>query len=202
MTRLERYVNLVAVVLPFLGFLAAIVVLWNSFVTSTDLAILAVMYFLCAIGITIGYHRLSHIGPSTPVAPVRYGLAVLGSMAVQGPVIDWVADHRKHHAFSDDDGDPHSPHGHGAGFSGAVKGLFYAHMGWLAVTQGQAEQRSLRAGPAGGPVVRRITARSHGWSSPAWRSRPRSAAALTGTVHGALTASSGAAWCASSCSTT
>jgi stearoyl-CoA desaturase (delta-9 desaturase) len=62
-------------------------------------------------------------------------------MAVQGPVIDWVADHRKHHAFADEDGDPHSPHGHGGGIKGAVHGLLHAHMGWLLSTQGQAEKR-------------------------------------------------------------
>ena len=188
MTRLERSVNLVAVVLPFLGFLVAIVVLWNSFVTWTDLAILAVMYFLCAIGITIGYHRLYTHRAFDAVAPVRYGLAVLGSMAVQGPVIDWVADHRKHHAFSDDEGDPHSPHGHGSGFSGAVKGLFYAHMGWLAVTQGQAQKRRFAPDLLEDPVVRRIN-RSFPWLVLAGLAIPAAVGfALTGTVHGALTA--------------
>jgi stearoyl-CoA desaturase (delta-9 desaturase) len=73
---------------------------------------------------------------------MKYLWAVLGSMAVQGPLIDWVADHRKHHAFTDVEGDPHSPHhDHGEGFKGAVEGLWYAHMGWLFVTQGTSEKR-------------------------------------------------------------
>ncbi len=73
---------------------------------------------------------------------MRYVFAVLGSMAVQGPLIDWVADHRKHHAFTDTEGDPHSPHhDHGEGLKGALEGLWYAHMGWLFVTQGTAEKR-------------------------------------------------------------
>jgi len=68
---------------------------------------------------------------------LRYSLAVLGSMALQGPVIDWVADHRKHHTFADEDGDPHSPHaGHGAGLRGMVAGLWHAHMAWLFETHG------------------------------------------------------------------
>src|SRR3954471_4485835 len=132
MTRLERYANLGAVIVPFVAFLGAIVLLWNSYVGWTDLAILATMYLATAIGVTVGYHRLFTHRAFDAVAPVRYTLAVLGSMAVQGPVIDWVADHRKHHAFADDDGDPHSPHGHRPG----LRGLIYAHMGWLMDTQG------------------------------------------------------------------
>jgi stearoyl-CoA desaturase (delta-9 desaturase) len=94
-----------------------------------------------ALGVTVGYHRLlTHAAFGSP-PPVRYALAVLGSMAVQGPVIDWVADHRKHHAHTDEEGDPHSPHGHGSGFAGMVRGLLYAHMGWLLDTQGQARKR-------------------------------------------------------------
>src|SRR6266576_3772428 len=105
MTRLEKSVNLAAVVIPFLAVLAAIPLLWNRLVSSAD-------------------------------------LAILGSMAVQGPVIAWVADHRKHHAHTDVDGDPHSPHvGHGDGVKGVFSGLWYAHVGWLLVDQGRAERR-------------------------------------------------------------
>jgi len=133
--------NLTAVVLPFAAFLAAIALLWNDWVGPTDLVILALMYLPTGFGITIGYHRLlTHRAFDAP-KPVKYALATMGSMAVQGPVIDWVADHRKHHAFADEDGDPHSPHGHGGGFKGAFRGLWYAHMGWLLDTQGQAAKR-------------------------------------------------------------
>ena len=141
MSKLERYANLTAVILPFAAFIAAIVLLWNDWVGPTDLAILAVMYLTTALGITIGFHRLlTHRAFDAP-APVKYTLATLGSMAVQGSVIDWVADHRKHHAFTDEDGDPHSPHGHGGGLKGALHGLWHAHMGWLWQTQGAAEKR-------------------------------------------------------------
>src|SRR5437867_1954078 len=112
MSRIERNANLFAVVVPFAGFIAAIVLLWDDLVRPIDLGILAGMYLVTALGVTIGYHRLlTHRAFQAP-APVRYVLAALGSMSVQGPVIDWVADHRKHHAHADADGDPHSPHGH------------------------------------------------------------------------------------------
>jgi Fatty-acid desaturase len=141
MTRLERSINLIAVTLPFAAFAVAVALLWNRAVGPLDLVLLAVLYVVIALGVTVGYHRLlTHAAFGSP-PPVRYALAVLGSMAVQGPVIDWVADHRKHHAHTDEEGDPHSPHGHGSGFAGMVRGLLYAHMGWLLDTQGQARKR-------------------------------------------------------------
>ena len=126
MTRLEKRVNLLAVVLPFAGTLAAIVLLWNSVVSAADLAILGVMYVLTGLGVTVGFHRmLTHRSFQAP-KPVEYGFAVLGSMAVQGPVMAWVADHRKHHAHADEEGDPHSPHvGHGDGVGGVLRGLVW-----------------------------------------------------------------------------
>jgi stearoyl-CoA desaturase (Delta-9 desaturase) len=141
MTKLERSANLIAVALPFAAFAVAVVLLWKRAVGPLDLALLAGLYVAVALGITVGYHRLlTHAAFVSPPA-VRYTLAVLGSMAVQGPVIDWVADHRKHHAHTDAEGDPHSPHGHGSGFAGMVRGLLYAHMGWLLDSQGQARKR-------------------------------------------------------------
>src|SRR4051794_15792914 len=138
MSKTERYANLTAVLLPFAAFAAAIVLTWNSLVGWTDLAILAGMYLVTALGVTVGYHRLfTHRAFDAP-KPVRYAFATLGSMAVQGPVLDWVADHRKHHAFTDEDGDPHSPHGHGGGFGGGVRGPLYAPLGGVLETQGTA----------------------------------------------------------------
>ena len=121
MSRLQRITNIFAVVLPFLAFLAAIVLLWNSAVGWTDLAIVAAMYLVTALGITIGYHRMLTHRAFQTYKPVEYAFAAAGSMAVQGPVIDWVADHRKHHAHTDEEGDPHSPHvGHGSGLARAL----------------------------------------------------------------------------------
>ena len=132
MNSLERRITIVAVVLPFLGFLAAIGFLWGGWISWLDLGILAVLYVICGFGITIGYHRLlTHRSFDAP-APVRAFLAISGSMAVQGAPIHWVADHRKHHAFADVDGDPHSPHTHGGeGWRAVLGGLWHAHTGWL-----------------------------------------------------------------------
>src|SRR6478736_4428671 len=134
MTRVEKGANLGAVVVPFAATIAAIALLWNSLVSPADLAIAAVMYVLTAVGI---YRLLTHRSFQTS-KPVEYTFAILGTMAVQGPVISWVADHRKHHAHTDEEGDPHSPHvGRGSG----LKGLWHAHSGWLMKTQGGAEFR-------------------------------------------------------------
>jgi stearoyl-CoA desaturase (delta-9 desaturase) len=124
--------NLAGVLIPFLGFLAAIVLLWGTdLVGWTDLALFAVMYVLTGYGVTLGYHRLLTHRSFQTRKGMEYALAIAGSMAVPGPVMTWVADHRKHHAHTDQEGDPHSPHGHGGGLKGALAGLWYAHMGWL-----------------------------------------------------------------------
>jgi stearoyl-CoA desaturase (delta-9 desaturase) len=139
MTRAHKIANLVGVVLPFVAFLAAVVLLWNEWVDWSDLAVLAIMYVLTGYGVTLGFHRLLTHRSFATYKPVEYVLASLGSMAVQGPVMTWVADHRKHHAHTDKEGDPHSPHGHGGGLKGALSGLYYAHMGWLFDRAGQAD---------------------------------------------------------------
>jgi stearoyl-CoA desaturase (delta-9 desaturase) len=138
MSRTARNANLLAVIIPFVAFLGAIVLLWNRAVGPLDLGILAVMYLVAGVGVTVGFHRLlTHRAFETHRA-LKYVLAVLGSLSVQGPVITWVADHRKHHAHTDEEGDPHSPHvGHGSG----LRGLLHAHMGWLMTNMGRAQRR-------------------------------------------------------------
>jgi stearoyl-CoA desaturase (Delta-9 desaturase) len=123
-----RYVNLGAVVVPFVGLVVAVVLLWNHGVNALDLGLLAGLYAVTGLAVTVGYHRLlTHRAFQSPRS-VEYTLAVLGSMAVEGSVIDWVADHRKHHAHADREGDPHSPHvGEGSG----LRGLWHAHVGWI-----------------------------------------------------------------------
>jgi stearoyl-CoA desaturase (Delta-9 desaturase) len=138
MPKLTRYANLGAVVVPFVAFLVAVVLLWNTAIGPIDLAIFFVMYIITGLGITVGYHRLLTHRAFHVSKPVEYAFAVAGTMAVEGPPIAWVADHRKHHAHTDVEGDPHSPHvGHGSG----LKGLWFAHSGWLMKTQGNAEFR-------------------------------------------------------------
>jgi stearoyl-CoA desaturase (delta-9 desaturase) len=136
MTRTEKYANLAGVVVPFAGVLAAIVLLWNSWVDAIDLGLLAAFYLLTAVGVTVGFHRLLTHRSFQTHPWLERTFAVAGSMSVQGSVLDWVADHRKHHAHTDEEGDPHSPHvGHGSGLAG----LWHAHTGWLTETQGQAD---------------------------------------------------------------
>ena len=141
-TRAERNANLIGVVLPFAGVIAAIGLLWNHGVDAVDLAIFAVMYMVSAVGVTVGFHRLLTHRAFQTYPWMERMLAIMGSLSVQGSVIDWVADHRKHHAHTDEEGDPHSPHvGHGSG----LKGLWHAHTGWLLETQGQADWKRYAA---------------------------------------------------------
>jgi stearoyl-CoA desaturase (delta-9 desaturase) len=134
-------INLVGIGLPVAGLAAAVVLLWNHGVGVTALAILAVGYVLTGLGITVGYHRLfTHRAFATSPA-VRYLFAVLGQMGVEGDVVTWVADHRKHHQFSDRPGDPHSPHAEfGDGPLEALKGLWHAHTGWIFSGAGRADR--------------------------------------------------------------
>ena len=135
MSALHRWLNLAGVLLPFLGFVLAVVLLWHTLVDWSDLAVMLIMYLVSCYGVTLGFHRLLTHRSFQTFKPVEYTLAILGSTAVQGPVMSWVADHRKHHAHTDQEGDPHSPHGHG----GAIAGLWYAHMGWLFEASGTSE---------------------------------------------------------------
>ncbi|HEY6694289.1 MAG TPA: acyl-CoA desaturase [Solirubrobacteraceae bacterium] len=105
---------------------------WEGLLRPTDLTIFFVFYVLTGLGVTVGFHRLFTHRSFKARPAVRGTLAVLGSVAIEGPVISWVADHRKHHAFSDRPGDPHSPHvDHGGGLRGELRGFVHAHIGWL-----------------------------------------------------------------------
>jgi stearoyl-CoA desaturase (Delta-9 desaturase) len=131
-TRAHRNINIAAVVLPFVAFLAAIPLLWNAWIGPLHLALLVVMYVVSTLGITVGFHRLLTHRAFQTFKPVEYAFAICGSMAVEGPVIGWVTDHRRHHAHSDEDGDPHSPHvGKDGEEATPLTGLWHAHVGWL-----------------------------------------------------------------------
>jgi stearoyl-CoA desaturase (Delta-9 desaturase) len=128
----DRVITGLITVLPILFLGVAAWQLWNKALNWHDLTVFAIVYVATGLGITVGFHRLfTH--RSFKTSPWLRGVfAALGSAAIEGPVISWVADHRKHHAFSDEEGDPHSPHvGHGSGWRGAFKGFFHAHVGWL-----------------------------------------------------------------------
>jgi stearoyl-CoA desaturase (delta-9 desaturase) len=128
----DRIVTGLVTVLPVLALAVAGWQAWDGLLRPGDLVVFAVLYVLTGLGVTVGFHRLFTHRSFKARPAVRAVLAVLGSAAIEGPVISWVADHRKHHAFSDRPGDPHSPHvNHGVGWRGALRGLVHAHVGWL-----------------------------------------------------------------------
>ncbi len=127
----ERIALAVFIAVPFLAVVAAVPVAWGGWLGWHDVIIALVMYAISGHGITVGFHRHFTHRSFKPNRGVKVGLAVAGSMAIEGPVIQWVADHRKHHKFSDRDGDPHSPWRYGNSVPALVKGLVYAHIGWL-----------------------------------------------------------------------
>ena len=117
--------------IPFLAVLAAVPIAWGGFLGWRDVVLAVVFYTVAGHGISIGFHRLFTHKSFKPNRPLKYALAIAGSLAIEGPVIRWVADHRKHHKFSDRDGDPHSPWRYGTTIGALTKGLLYAHMMWL-----------------------------------------------------------------------
>jgi stearoyl-CoA desaturase (Delta-9 desaturase) len=142
-SRISQIVTLVAVVVPPLGLFSAMGLLWGVAFHWVDVFLLASLYVVCAFGTTIGFHRyFTHRGFEART-PVKAGLAILGCMTMQGPVTQWVTDHRKHHALSDRDGDPHSPHaGYGDGAWAAARGFVHAHVGWMFTNLGMEQGRA------------------------------------------------------------
>jgi stearoyl-CoA desaturase (delta-9 desaturase) len=127
----EQFALYLFVIVPFVAFLAAVPIAWGWGLGWTDVALMLVFYVISGLGITVGYHRLFTHGSFKANRGLRIGLAIAGSMAIEGPVIRWVADHRRHHAFSDRDGDPHSPWRYGETVPALLKGLAFAHIGWM-----------------------------------------------------------------------
>ncbi|MCZ4492262.1 MAG: acyl-CoA desaturase [Conexibacter sp.] len=149
---LDRLATGTVTVLPFVALFYAAWHSWQGLLRWSDVVIFLVAYLLTGLGVTVGFHRLFTHRSFKTGKVVRAALAILGSAAIEGPVTAWVADHRKHHDFSDQLGDPHSPHvEHGHGFRGELRGLFHAHMGWLFIHshRGAKERyaRDLRADP-------------------------------------------------------
>ncbi|MFC6878174.1 MULTISPECIES: acyl-CoA desaturase [Actinomadura] len=116
---------------PFVALIAAVPLLWGSFLGWSDVVLTAVFYFISAAGITVGYHRYFTHGSFKARRPLKIFMAIAGSLAMEGPVITWVADHRRHHKHSDKEFDPHSPWRFGNDWKALAKGLVWAHYGWL-----------------------------------------------------------------------
>jgi stearoyl-CoA desaturase (delta-9 desaturase) len=154
-----------------------------------DLLIFALSYAVIGTGITVGFHRLLTHRSFKCSRLLRAGFAALGSAAAEGPVIDWVATHRKHHQFSDEHGDPHSPHvGHGSGWLGAVRGLIHAHLGWVFSDMEVADERRYAKDLLADPMIRFVNDTFVLWVIVGLAAVFGLGVALSGTVKGGLTA--------------
>jgi stearoyl-CoA desaturase (Delta-9 desaturase) len=127
----ENVALAIFIAVPFLALVAAVPVAWGWGLGWWDVAIAVVMYAITGHGITVGFHRYFTHGSFRANRPLKIALALAGSLAIEGPVVRWVADHRRHHAFSDREGDPHSPWRYGETVPALAKGLLFAHMGWM-----------------------------------------------------------------------
>jgi stearoyl-CoA desaturase (Delta-9 desaturase) len=129
--RIEQVLLYVIVIVPFIALAATVAVAWGWGLSWVDLGLFLAFYVVAGLGITVGFHRYFTHGGFKAKRWLRIALAVAGSLAIEGGVIRWVADHRRHHAFSDREGDPHSPWRFGETVPALLKGLFFAHVGWL-----------------------------------------------------------------------
>ena len=186
--RLQKRLVLIVTIIPFLGFIAAAWTLWGTGLSATDAGIMLFFYLGTGFGVTIGFHRLFTHQSFQTKPWVRNLLAIAGSMAIQGPVIRWVADHRRHHAFSDQPGDPHSPHlEDGPGVKGVLKGLWHAHIGWF-FDEEQTSAKRWAPDMVREPAMRRIDKLFPLWALISFTAPAVVGLAITGTMRGALTA--------------
>jgi stearoyl-CoA desaturase (delta-9 desaturase) len=180
--------NLLAMTVPLalLGFAAWRA--WGGALRWSDLVVLGVFYVLTGFGVTVGFHRLFTHRSFKTGRTLRFALGALGSAAIEGPLIEWVSNHRKHHQHSDQTEDPHSPHNHGSGMVGALRGLAHAHVGWIlagdATSAPEIYAKDLLADPVASAVDRLFLF----WLLAGLALPFALGAALTGTIQGALTA--------------
>jgi stearoyl-CoA desaturase (delta-9 desaturase) len=183
----QKAIMLAVTVVPFLGVAAAVALLWRSQVGPFDLVLLAVAYLLCSLGITVGFHRMLTHRAFVAHPALRATLLALGSMAVQGRAIDWAIDHRAHHAHSDREGDPHSPHaGFAAGIGGQARGLVHAHVGWMFHHQRLTDRRRWAKDLIDDPIIRFVDRTFLLWALLGF-AIPAAAGWLYAGWHGAVT---------------
>jgi stearoyl-CoA desaturase (delta-9 desaturase) len=130
-SRFEQVLLAVFVGVPFAALVVAVPVAWGWALGWHDVVIALAAYMVSGLGVTVGFHRYFTHGSFKAVRPLRIALAVAGSLSIEGPVIQWVADHRRHHKYADKEGDPHSPWRFGNDWRALTKGLIYAHVGWM-----------------------------------------------------------------------
>lgn len=183
----DRFANLAVTVVPLALIGVAIWQSWGGLLVWQDILIFFATLIPFGFGITVGFHRLFTHRSFKTNRPMRFLWAVLGSMALEGPVIEWVAYHRRHHRFSDSEGDPHSPHlGHGSGIGGALRGLFHAHVGWVLFSDEPAEEERYAPDLIADPVVRFVDRTFVLWAVAGLALPFGLGVALTGSVFGGL----------------
>jgi stearoyl-CoA desaturase (delta-9 desaturase) len=186
--RLDQIANAAATVIPVLGLGGVAWQVWGSALHWQDLVVFATTMTLMGFGVTVGFHRLFTHRSFKTTRFMRALFAILGSAAVEGPVIEWVAYHRRHHAFADQQGDPHSPHvGHGSGIAGALRGLFHAHVGWVVFSDEPANEERYAPDLLGDRVVKLIDQTFIVWVVAGLAFAFGLGVALTGTIFGGLT---------------
>ncbi len=190
MPLVDRIASGVVTAVPPIMVLVAMYFGWmGNLLNWQDILILIICYVGIGAGVTVGFHRLLTHRSFKTHPLVRAGFAALGSAAAEGPVIDWVATHRKHHQFSDVDGDPHSPHvGHGSGWSGAFRGLVHAHIGWVFSDMEVADERRYAKDLVADPLIRFVDRTFVVWVIAGLAVAFGLGVALTGSVVGGLTA--------------
>jgi stearoyl-CoA desaturase (Delta-9 desaturase) len=184
---IDRFANLGVTVIPLALIAVAVWQSWGGLLVWQDILIFFATLIPFGFGVTIGFHRLFTHRAFKTSAPMRLLWGVLGSMALEGPVIEWVAYHRRHHRFSDQEGDPHSPHvGHGDGIGGAIRGLFYAHVGWVLFSDESAEEEKYAPDLIADPVVLFVDRTFIFWAVAGLAVPFGLGVALTGSIYGGL----------------
>ncbi|SDI72451.1 stearoyl-CoA desaturase (delta-9 desaturase) [Actinokineospora alba] len=175
------------ILIPFVALIAAVPFAWGWGLGWVDVGLAAFFYTFTCLGTTVGFHRYFTHGAFKAKRAVRVGLAISGSMSLQGPILHWVADHRRHHAFADRDGDPHSPWAFGTSPAALVKGFWHAHMGWIfdrKLTNAERFAPDMLADPD----IRRIDKQFGMWTAVTMLAPPVLGGLLTWSWWGAVTA--------------
>ncbi|MFI0739856.1 acyl-CoA desaturase [Streptomyces sp. NPDC021100] len=184
---IEQITLLLFITVPFVALLAAVPLAWGWGVSWLDLGLMTAMYFIGCHGITIGYHRYFTHGSFKAKRPLRVALAIMGSLAVEGPVVRWVADHRKHHKFSDAEGDPHSPWRYGETVPALMKGLWWAHVAWM-FDEEQTPQHKYAPDLIKDPAIRWVSRTFVLWTTISLLIPPLVGGLVTWSWQGAVTA--------------
>ncbi|MDT0459944.1 fatty acid desaturase [Streptomyces sp. DSM 41527] len=184
---IEQITLLLFITVPFVALVAAVPLAWGWGVSWLDLGLMVAMYYIGCHGITIGFHRYFTHGSFKAKRPLRIALAIMGSLAVEGPLVRWVADHRKHHKFSDAEGDPHSPWRFGETVPALMKGLWWAHIGWM-FDEEQTPQQKYAPDLIRDDAIRTVSRQFVLWTTVSLLIPPLVGGLVTWSWQGALTA--------------